>query len=180
NLHDKLSPAMSLLIIVGHVKDGIEMAREFALPAVLHHFIESHHGTTLVEYFYHAAIKQQGEDEKPDEVEFRYPGPKPETKEAAILMLCDATESASRTLNEPTAPRIEALVHKLASKRLMDGQFDRCELTLAELKRVEDAIVKSLCALHHGRVAYPSDSAKSEESVEDSAERAASAEQAAG
>lgn len=163
NLHDKLSPAMSLLIIVGHVKDGIEMAREFGLPSVLHHFIESHHGTTLVEYFYHAAMKKQTEDERPEEVEFRYPGPKPETKEGAILMLCDATESASRTLNEPTAPRIEALVHKLASKRLMDGQFDRCELTLAELKKVEDAIVKSLCALHHGRVAYPSDRGGEEE-----------------
>ncbi|MDX1565157.1 MAG: HDIG domain-containing protein [Phycisphaeraceae bacterium] len=154
SLHDKLSPAMSLLIIVGHVKDGIEMAREYGIPPVLHHFIESHHGTTLVEYFYHAA-KQKAEVDHPEEIEYRYPGPKPQTKEAAVLMLCDAVESASRAMAEPTAVRIEQLVHKLSTKRLMDGQFDECDITLSEIRTVERTITKSLTAIYHGRINYP-------------------------
>lgn len=155
NKHEKLSPAMSLLIIVGHVKDGIEMAREYGLPRSLHHFIESHHGTTLVEYFYNAAKNSASEGQAPAEVEFRYPGPKPQTREAAILMLCDSVESASRTLSDPNAARIEQLVHAIAMKRLMDGQFDDCGLTLSELHLVEQSIIKSLCGIYHGRIKYP-------------------------
>ncbi len=158
NRHAKLSPAMSVLIIVGHVKDGIEMAREYGLPPVLRHFIESHHGTTLVEYFYNAARQQREAEDlpAPTEFEFRYPGPKPQTKEAAILMLGDGVESACRTLSDPTPARLEQLVHKMAQKRLMDGQFDECNLTLAELHKIEQAITKTLCAVYHGRIAYPS------------------------
>jgi len=159
NKHTKLSPAMSLLIIVGHVKDGIEMAREYGLPTTLRHFIESHHGTTLVEYFYHAA-KQQREGEgkdAPAEFEYRYPGPKPTTPEAAIIMLCDGVEGAARTLSEPNPARIEQLVHQMAMKRLMDGQFNECSLTLQELHKIETAITKTVRALYHGRVAYPSE-----------------------
>jgi putative nucleotidyltransferase with HDIG domain len=157
NRHSKLSPAMSLLIIVGHVKDGIEMAREAGLPPVLRHFIESHHGTTLVEYFYHAARKQQEAEAKPgpSEFEFRYPGPKPQTKEAAILLLCDSVEGAARSLDEPTPVRLDQVVHNMANKRLMDGQFDECNLTLKELARIEQAITKTLCAIYHGRIKYP-------------------------
>lgn len=157
--HTKLSPAMSLLIIVGHVKDGIEMAREYGLPTTLRHFIESHHGTTLVEYFFHAAKQQrEGEGkEAPAEFEFRYPGPKPTTREAAILMLCDAVEGAARTLPEPNPARIEQLVHHMAMKRLMDGQFDECSMTLQELYKIETAITKTVRALYHGRVVYPSE-----------------------
>ncbi len=157
NRHEKLSPAMSVLIIVGHVKDGIEMAREYNLPRAVRHMIESHHGTTLVEYFYHAA-RQQSEVENtsaPSEFEFRYPGPKPQTKEAGILMLCDGIESAARTVADPTPIRLEQLVHKMAQKRLMDGQFDECNLTLKELHRIEQAIHKTLCAIYHARVVYP-------------------------
>jgi len=157
NKHDKLSPAMSLLIIVGHVKDGVEMAREYALPPVLRHFVESHHGTTLVEYFFHAARKQQKEAEQPapSEFEFRYPGPKPQTREAAMMLLCDGIEAAARTLEEPTPVRLEQLVHSIAMKRLMDGQFDDCALTLQDLARAEAAITKTLCAIYHARVKYP-------------------------
>lgn len=164
NRHSKLSPAMSVLIIVGHVKDGIEMAREYALPQVLRHFIESHHGTTLVEYFYHAAQKKsQAEDAPaPTEFEFRYPGPKPQSKEAAILMLGDGVESACRSLDEPTPARIEQLVHKIAQKRLMDGQYDECNLTLQELHQIETSMTKTLCAVYHGRVKYPDGKPKGE------------------
>jgi hypothetical protein len=156
--HKQLSPAMSQLVIVGHVKDGIEMAKEYKLPAVLRQFIESHHGKTLVEYFYNEA-KQQSPDKKnqPSENEFRYVGPKPRTKEAAIVMLADSSEGAVRSLPEITAAKIESVVHKMAMKRLQDGQFDECDLTLRELSQIEQAISKSLAAHYHGRVAYPSD-----------------------
>lgn len=159
NKHAKLSPAMSLLIIVGHVKDGVEMAREYGLPISVRHFIESHHGTTLVEYFYHAAKKQKEaqEEDAPSEFEFRYPGPKPQTKEAAIMLLCDSIEAAARSLAEPTPIRLEQLVHAMANKRLMDGQFDECALTLQELHKIENAITKTLCAVYHSRIKYPGD-----------------------
>ncbi|MEM6552434.1 MAG: HDIG domain-containing metalloprotein [Planctomycetota bacterium] len=161
NKHAKLSPAMSLLIIVGHVKDGSEMAREFGLPPVLRHFIESHHGTTLVEFFFHAAKKKAEATpdpaDAPSEFEFRYPGPKPQTKEAAIMLLCDSLEAAARTLPEPTPVRLEQLVHTIANKRLLDGQFDDCELTLRDLAQIEASITKTLCAVYHARIKYPSD-----------------------
>jgi hypothetical protein len=154
--HDKLSPAMSLLVIVGHVKDGIELAREYNLPRQLQHFIESHHGTTLVEYFYHAAKERSGDEGNVQEVEFRYPGPKPKTKEAAILMLADAVESATRSMADPNPSRIDGLVRKLSRKRLMDDQFDQCDLTFRELGLIEISMIKSLCAIYHGRISYPS------------------------
>src|SRR6185503_17325430 len=102
NRHDKLSPAMSLLIIVGHVKDGIELAREYGLPWVVHQFIAQHHGTTLVEYFFHAARKraEQGDSAAVSDTEFRYPGPKPQTRETAIVMICDGCESIVRSIDE--------------------------------------------------------------------------------
>jgi len=161
NRHDRLSPAMSLLVIIGHVKDGLELAREFALPHTLLHFIEAHHGTTLVEYFFHRAKKLAAEDEHnddgegPQEIEYRYPGPKPRTKEVAILMLCDAVESAARSMANPTPGRIEAMTRAIASKRLMDGQFDECDLTLRELNTVTEAVSRTLTAIYHGRVTYP-------------------------
>jgi len=182
NKHDKLSPAMSLLVIVGHVKDGLELAREFGLPRSLQHFIESHHGTTLVEYFYHRArdqaLKAEKEAERqaerraeaqpetadhepegvpmPDEFEYRYPGPKPRSKEAAIVMLSDAIESATRTLAEPTPSRIDALVRSIANKRLLDGQFDDCEMSLRDLNLIAESVSKSLASVYHGRITYRS------------------------
>ena len=154
--HDQLSPAMSQLVIVGHVKDGIEIAKEYNLPGVLRQFIETHHGTTLIEYFYDQAKKKQGEKDKPvSESEFRYPGPKPRTKEAAILMLSDAVESAARSVNDLTPARAEVIVHNMAMKRLQDGQFDECDLTLKELSMIESSMAKTIAAHHHGRIAYP-------------------------
>ena len=161
--HDQLSPAMSQLVIAGHVKDGIEIAKEFGLPAVLRQFIETHHGTTLMEYFYHEAKKQQGEKQgSVSDSEFRYPGPKPRSKEAAIVMLADASESACRSLADHTPAKVETLVHQLAMKRLQDGQFDECDLTLRELSCIEAGLSKSLAAHHHGRIAYPKDEEKIE------------------
>lgn len=157
--HKELSPAMSHLIIVGHVKDGIEMAREYGLPAVLRQFIETHHGTTLVEHFYNEAKKQKAQNskgaEEPSDIEFRYPGPKPRTKEAAIVMLADTVEGAVRSLPEVTPTRIEVVVHNMAMRRLQDGQFDECEITLRELSQIEASISKILAVHYHGRIAYP-------------------------
>jgi putative nucleotidyltransferase with HDIG domain len=161
NRHINLTPSVSFLIIKGHVMDGIEMAREYTLPTSLFPFIQQHHGTTLVEYFFNAARndqKQKGEETEVSDTEFRYPGPKPRTREVAILMLSDAAESATRCMKEPTAGRIEALVHELSMKRLLDGQFDECDLTLRDLDRVEKSLTKTLLSIYHGRLAYSSTS----------------------
>jgi putative nucleotidyltransferase with HDIG domain len=159
--HKELTPAMSQLIIVGHVKDGIETAKEYGLPTVLRQFIETHHGTTLIEHFYNEAKKLRAKDSKarstdvPAESEFRYPGPKPRTKEAAIVMLADTVEGAVRSLIDVTPTKIEAVVHNMSIKRLQDGQFDECDLSLRELSRIEASISKTLAAHYHGRIAYP-------------------------
>lgn len=171
NRHDKLSPAMSFLIVIGHVKDGAELAREFSLPPAIQHFIEAHHGTTLVEYFYHRALKraQEAADARseqdvhtPDEIDYRYPGPKPRLKEVAILMIADAVESAARTLGDPTPARIESLVRSIANKRLLDGQFDDCELTLRELGTIVESVARTVTSMYHGRVAYPEEPEESQ------------------
>jgi putative nucleotidyltransferase with HDIG domain len=159
--HENLAPNMSLLIILGHVKDGIEMAKEYKLPRVLHQFIAEHHGTTVVRYFHYMATEKQPQiasgrhDREVPEAEFRYGGPKPRSRESAVLMLCDGAEGAVRALPEPTASRVEAVVHQIVMDRLNDGQFDDCEITLKELFQVEEALAKSLCSIYHGRVAYP-------------------------
>lgn len=159
NRHMTLNPSVSLLIIVGHVKDGIELAREYNLPTALFPFIQSHHGTTLVEYFYWRAVKQGeakgGEEAEVREHDFRYPGPKPRSKEVAIVMIADAVESICRTLDEPTASRIETVVNDVVMKRLTDGQFDDCEITLRELHLVEKSLVRTLLGIYHARIAYP-------------------------
>lgn len=168
NRHDRLTPAMSLLVIVGHVRDGVELALAHRLPRTLVHFIEAHHGTTLVEYFFHRAKRAAeaagapggaggagGPRPMPQEIEYRYPGPRPRTKEVAIVMVCDAAESAVRTLPDPSSAKIDAVVRAIAQKRLMDGQFDECDLTLHELSRIVDAVARTLSSFHHHRVAYP-------------------------
>jgi putative nucleotidyltransferase with HDIG domain len=158
NSHEALVPAMSTLVIIAHVKDGADLARQNKIPECIIDFIQQHHGTTLVEFFYRQAQqKSQAAPESGavDETSFRYPGPKPQTREAGVLMIADAVESASRTLVEPTPSRLEALVDKLIRTRLDDGQFDECGLTLQELRKISDSLVKSLSAVYHGRVKYP-------------------------
>ena len=158
NRHESLVPAMSTLVIIAHVKDGADLARQNHLPETIIDFIQQHHGTTLVEYFYQRANEQQEanpDGNEVDESSFRYPGPKPQTKEAGVLMLADAVESASRVLVEPTPSRIENLVEEISMKRLMDGQFEECNLTLQEVHTISESLVKSLTAVYHSRVKYP-------------------------
>ncbi|MGN6543752.1 MAG: HD family phosphohydrolase [Aureliella sp.] len=158
NRHESLQPAMSTLVIIAHVKDGADLARQHKLPKPIIDFIEQHHGTTLVEYFFREATKRSQQDphgEEVSETSFRYPGPKPQTLEAAVLMLADAVESASRSLVEPTSSRIQNLVDEIAMKKLLDRQFDECGLTLKQLDLIKSSLVKSLNAIYHGRVKYP-------------------------
>jgi len=156
--HAGLAPAMSTLIIIGHVKDGVDLARQHNLPQPLIDFIEQHHGTTVVKYFYHEALKQAEDQENAsliEEASFRYPGPRPQTKETGVMLLADAVESASRTLSEPTPSRIATLVHKITMDKLLDGQFEASSLTLSEIQTIEESLTKSLTAIYHGRIKYP-------------------------
>jgi membrane-associated HD superfamily phosphohydrolase len=156
--HDNLAPAMSTLIIIAHVKDGVNLAMKHHIPQSLIDFIEQHHGTTLVRYFFVEATKLAEDDPDSSEVQessFRYPGPKPQSREAGVLMLSDAVESASRTLSDPTPKRIETLVHKITMDRLLDGQFEESTLTLSEIRTIEESLTKSLIAIYHGRLVYP-------------------------
>lgn len=158
NRHETLLPAMSTLVIIAHVKDGADLARQHHLPKRIIDFIEQHHGTTLVEYFFDRATKQSEADPdgaEIDETSFRYPGPKPQIRETAVLMVADACESACRALVDPAPARIESLVHDILMKRLLDGQFEECSITLRQLHLIELTIVKSLTAVYHGRVKYP-------------------------
>jgi len=158
NRHEALVPAMSSLVIAAHVKDGGDLARQHRLPQAIIDFIEQHHGTWLMEFFYERATEQKEANPDSgdiDESAYRYPGPKPQTKEAGVMMLADAVESASRSLVEPTPARLESLVRDIAEKRLRDGQFDESGLTLRELRIIQDSLVKSLTAVYHGRIKYP-------------------------
>ncbi len=157
NPHDELRPNISYLIIAGHVKDGLEMAAASSLPKSLREFISSHHGTQVVRWFYVKARDAASEDEEVEEASFRYPGPRPRSKEAAVLMLADACESASRAAVELPSGKIESIVRDLSKERLLDGQFDECKLTLRELHEIEDAIIGRLRSIRHQRLAYPDD-----------------------
>ena len=156
--HEGLVPAMSTLVIVAHIKDGADLARQHHLPQPIIDMIQQHHGTMLMEYFYDRAHTQQAADPNGSEIDenlFRYPGPRPQTKEAAVLMLADAVESASRTLVDPTPGRIEGLVRDLAQRRLQSEQFDESGLTLHELGTIERSLVMSVASIYHGRLKYP-------------------------
>lgn len=152
-LHEHLSPNMSTLIIIAHVKDGLEIAEDLQLPAAIREIILQHHGTTKVEYFYKKAREQHPEDNVRDQ-SFRYSGPRPQTKEAAVVMLADAVESAARTLPDSSPGNIEHLVHQIAQNRLNEGQLDECNITLDEVHRVEQALTRGLTSIYHSRVRY--------------------------
>lgn len=154
--HEKLDPSLSSLVIVSHVKTGIEMGRAYGLPPAVLEMIPQHHGTRLILYFYHKAKDAEGSDQSGvHEEKFRYPGPKPQTKEAAILMLADAVEAASKTVTERTPGRFQALVAKIVNAIFADGQLRECELTFSELRLIEESFVRILCGIYHRRVEYP-------------------------
>lgn len=154
NKHDGLSPVMSSRIIAGHVKDGVELAREYGLCQPVVDIIQQHHGTDLIRFFYEKANRGDKHNQVRQE-DFRYPGPKPQSREAAVVMVADAIESASRSLNNLTQARLRTVADKIVNTRFADGQFDNCDLTLRDLHVIAERIVTMLLSAHHKRIEYP-------------------------
>ena len=153
--HGKLTPSMSALIIQSHVKDGAELAKKYKLNRSITDFITQHHGTSLIYYFYQRALEKIGDEEKLKEGNFRYPGPKPQSKETAIVLLADAVEASSRALSDPTPARIKGLVQKIINNKFIDNQLDECDLTLKDLNKIVGAFIRILTGIFHTRVEYP-------------------------
>jgi hypothetical protein len=151
--HDSLTPSMSTLILTSHVKKGRVLGEEADIPDDVLNFIEEHHGTMVMEYFYHRAKEQEGDEV--DINKYRYPGPKPQTRETGITMLADAVEAASRTLDEPKPARIDALIQRIINNRFQSGELDECPLTLRDLAGIKTAFAQDLIAVFHHRVKYP-------------------------
>lgn len=168
NPHDDLTPSMSALVIIAHVKEGVSMARRAKLPSPLIDAIQQHHGTGMVSYFYHQAKQERkdlqrittpaaGRERGIEEADYRYPGPKPSTTEMGILLLADSVEAASRSMEKPTPSRIENLVNDIVDARMKDHQLDDCALTFAQLKVIKETFIFTLTNMLHGRVPYPKD-----------------------
>ncbi len=156
NPHQLLTPQESAQVIISHVPDGVEMARKHHLPDPFIDIILEHHGTTMVYYFYRKQLELKGgRKEEVDEKDFRYPGPKPKTKESAIIMICDSIEAASRSIDEINEVTLDEMVGRLVDEKAEDGQFENCQLTFEELGRVKRTLVKTLLVTHHVRVKYP-------------------------
>ncbi len=155
NPHDHLKPSMSAKILFSHVKNGARLGRDYNLGKKIVDVIEQHHGTTLTHYFFTRAQKSNDPTGEPQENDFRYPGPKPQTREAAIVMICDACEAATRSIADPSPSKIQTMVHMIISRRLLDDQFSECDITLLELQLVEESITRTLVSLYHHRIEYP-------------------------
>lgn len=153
--HEKLTPSMSCLLIMNHVKDGIELAKKYKLKDVIIRFIPEHQGKGVIYYFYKKALDQAAPGESVKADDFRYPGPKPQSRETAVALLSDSTEAASRSLKEITPDAIRALVRKIINEKFIDGQLDECDLTLKDLHKIQESFVHNLMAIFHTRVSYP-------------------------
>ncbi len=180
NPHDDLSPNMSALIIIAHVKEGLSMALLHKLPESIRRILREHHGTSLISYFHHKAkaqlelgleSRENGGNGKAfvEESEFRYPGPKPGSRESAIVCLADAVEAASRSMEKTTPAHIEGLVYDIVASRIEDGQLDKCDLTLAEIAKIKRSFVFSLASMLHGRTPYPKDETRDKPSAKSAA-----------
>jgi putative nucleotidyltransferase with HDIG domain len=160
NPHDELEPGLSTKIITSHVTDGLELAKKYKVPAVIQEFITEHHGTTPVVYFFHKARKQENGEPKLED--FRYPGPRPRSRETAIVMLADTAEAAVRSMTEHTPDKVEALIRKLIREKLDDGQFDDCNLTLRDMNTIATTFTGVFSGIFHERVKYPNVNLKEE------------------
>ena len=161
NRHEKLAPSMSSLILISHVKDGVELARQHKLSPEIIDIIQQHHGTSLIAYFYQKANSGRTPDQAEINIEdYRYPGPKPQTREAGLVMLADSVEAASRSLPDPNPARIQGMVQKLINNIFSDGQLDECELTLKDLHLIARSFNKILSGIFHRRISYPESAAK--------------------
>lgn len=154
NPHDKIAPSLSTLIVTSHIKDGVDLCREYKLPQIIIDIVQQHHGTMLVSYFYKRATENE-HSECIIEADFRYEGPRPQSKEAALIMLADACEAAVRSIGKPNKNRIEATVRKIIRERLHDGQLDECNVTLKDLNVIGDVFIRVLSSMFHTRIEYP-------------------------
>jgi putative nucleotidyltransferase with HDIG domain len=151
--HGQLKASMSKLVIINHVKEGLALAHKHKLNSSIIDFIEQHHGRSLVFYFYIRALEEAKDNVKEDV--FRYPGPKPQTKETAIVLLADSVEAACRSLGSPSAQRIDEVVHTVINNKFIDGQLDECDLTLKDLNKIAEIFIRILSAVYHSRIGYP-------------------------
>jgi hypothetical protein len=154
NVHDDMSPRLSARAIASHVTEGVELAREYHLPQPIIRGILEHHGTMLISFFYQQALDQQKHGDVREE-DFRYPGPKPQSRETAILMICDGVESGVRTIKSPNEDRVRDFIDKIIQGRSADRQFDECDLTLKQLDTIRDVLTSVVLSTHHSRVSYP-------------------------
>ncbi|NLM35945.1 MAG: HD family phosphohydrolase [Clostridiales bacterium] len=157
NPHDKIAANLSALIITSHVKDGMQLAKEYKLPLSIQEIIQQHHGNTLVKYFYITAKNSAENEEDIKEEDFRYPGPIPRSKEAAIVMLADSTEAAVRSLKDFSSEGVKTMVDKIFKDKLYDGQLNGCDLTFSDLEKIKKAFLKTLTGMYHQRIEYPED-----------------------
>ncbi len=155
NKHDDIEPSMSRLVILNHVTEGVELARRYKLNQSIIDFIPQHHGTSVIHYFYQRSLEEAEDGEVIDEGNFRYPGPKPQTRETAITMLADSVEGATRALQEPNLNSIEDTVKKVINNRFIDGQLNDCNLTLKDIEQISSTFVRVLTAMYHTRIKYP-------------------------
>ena len=172
NPHGNLAPALSSLVVIQHVKEGVSLAKAAKLPQEIIDFIPMHHGTSRIEYFYRQAVEEAQESflenldatdpENVGEEVYRYPGPRPMTRETAILMIADSIEAAARTIEEPTHERFHDLAERIIRKKFEDGQLSNSTLTLADLNRIEEAIAATLTSIYHERIKYPEDETRSD------------------
>ena len=161
NKHENLNPNISAKVIISHVKDGIELAEKYHLPKEVIDFIPMHHGTTLVSYFYNKAKNMTDKErETISDYIYRYPGPKPQTKETGIVMIADIIESSTRTIEDPTPSKLEDRIDEIIKKRFIEGELDECDLTLKDLTKIKIAFLKILIGIHHQRIKYPDDAFK--------------------
>jgi len=155
NKHDEIEPSISRLVILNHVRDGIEMGKKHRLSPQIIDFIPQHHGTTLMHYFYRRALEGAQDNSPVKEEEYRYPGPKPQNKETAIVLLADSVEAATRALEEPSPQNVAETVRKVINNKFIDGQLDECNLTLKEIEIIANTFIRILSAMYHTRVRYP-------------------------
>jgi len=166
NEHDKLKPQMSAMVIKAHVSEGVKMAEEYSLPQTLIHFIETHHGTSVIRYFYEKAKEDDNLKEMLDKEQFKYDGPLPSTKETGILLLADGIEAASRAMKNPTYSKLENLVNRMVDDRVSEGQLSHCPLTFRDLQIIKETFLNILVGIYHSRVEYPEDSDKLKDKIE--------------
>jgi len=155
NKHEELNPSLSAKMIISHVRNGIKLAEKYNLPKEIIDFIPMHHGTNLVSYFYEKARTEEGEFDTMHDFIYRYPGPKPQTKETGIVMLADAVEAATRSIEDPTPAKLETQINEIIRARFLDGELDECNLTLSDLIKIKQSFLKTLVGIHHHRIRYP-------------------------